>query len=199
MPPKKKPKKKARVAMKQKQRQSQKVIINLAPPKRRRVATRVKPRPMSFQQDTSRVLAQFAQPVPMIPDRLIYPVSLPQPIGTPTTFTPARAKPSLVDEFIRARPPPVIRSVGGRSEREKEFDREVSSGLRADAAALRMPVMAGKPQRNAMLDATKEEARELPLPLNRRFSSERTTAPNTPFTETDFTPQDGPTQDPFDY
>ena len=61
------------VKQQQKQKQSQKVVINLAP-SRRRAAPRQTARP-----NTSRVLQQFAQPTAMLPQQqyTIYPVSLP--------------------------------------------------------------------------------------------------------------------------
>ena len=61
------------VKQQQKQKQSQKVVINLAP-SRRRAPPRQTARP-----NTSRVLQQFAQPAAMLPQQqyTIYPVSLP--------------------------------------------------------------------------------------------------------------------------
>jgi len=61
------------VKQKQKQQQQQKVVINLAP-SRRRAPPRQTARP-----NTSRVLQQFAQPTAMLPQQqyTIYPVSLP--------------------------------------------------------------------------------------------------------------------------
>jgi len=61
------------VKQQQKQKQSQKVVINLAP-SRRRAPPRQTARP-----NTSRVLQQFAQPTAMLPQQqyTIYPVSLP--------------------------------------------------------------------------------------------------------------------------
>ena len=62
------------VKQQQKQKQSQKVVINLAPSRRRRAPPRQTARP-----NTSRVLQQFAQPTAMLPQQqyTIYPVSLP--------------------------------------------------------------------------------------------------------------------------
>ena len=66
---------------KQKQTQSQKVVINLASPKRR---TR-KPR-TSATPNTARVLSQFIQPEQVLPDyrTMINPAPIPMPFMTPT-------------------------------------------------------------------------------------------------------------------
>ena len=72
------------VKQKQKQSQSQKVVVNIGTiPRRRGRKPRAKPRPLSYQQDTARVLAQFAQPIGMPqsfnPTPTIYKNPPPQP------------------------------------------------------------------------------------------------------------------------
>ena len=66
---------------KQKQTQSQKVVINLASPKRRTT----KPR-SSATPNTARVLSQFIQPQQVLPDyrTMINPAPIPMPFMTPT-------------------------------------------------------------------------------------------------------------------
>ena len=98
MPPKKKVKKKVKpvVKQKQKQKQSQKVVVNIGTlrrPRRRRVA----PRPTSYQQNTSRILSQFVQPEAMLPQRTIYPVSLPPSfnITSPSVLNESAPRPPV--------------------------------------------------------------------------------------------------------
>ena len=74
MPPKKTPKQKA-TKQKQKQRQSQRVVINLATPRKRTTKPRA-----TARGGTSRVLSQFLLPERVLPDQraMINPVFLPQ-------------------------------------------------------------------------------------------------------------------------
>ena len=66
---------------KQKQTQSQKVVINLASPKRRTTKPRTSATP-----NTARVLSQFIQPQQVLPDyrTMINPAPIPMPFMTPT-------------------------------------------------------------------------------------------------------------------
>jgi len=66
---------------KQKQTQSQKVVINLASPKRRTMKPRTSATP-----NTARVLSQFIQPEQVLPDyrTMINPAPIPMPFMTPT-------------------------------------------------------------------------------------------------------------------
>jgi hypothetical protein len=98
---------KKKVAQKQSQKQSQKVVINLAAPRRRR---RVAPR-QSARPNSGRVLNQFVQPESMLPQRTIFPTSIPQQlIGN------AVRSPVLTNE-VAPRPPAVeVGAVVGRAE-----------------------------------------------------------------------------------
>lgn len=70
---------------KQKQTQSQKVVINLASPKRRTTKPRTSTTP-----NTARVLSQFIQPQQVLPDyrTMINPAPIPMPFATPPAQSP---------------------------------------------------------------------------------------------------------------
>ena len=95
------------VKQKQSQSQSQKVVINLAAPRRRR---RAAPR-QSARPNSGRVLNQFVQPESMLPQRTIFPTSIPQQlIGNPVRSA------DLKNE-VAPRPPAVeVGAVVGRAE-----------------------------------------------------------------------------------
>jgi hypothetical protein len=98
MPPKKKPKKKPKkITQKQKQTQSQKVVINLATPKRRTKKPRANATP-----NTARVLSQFIQPQQVLPDyrTMINPAPIPMSFMT-------QARPPAVLNTFAERPPAV--------------------------------------------------------------------------------------------
>ena len=93
-PPKQKQK------QKQKQTQSQRVVVNVGTiPRRRGRRPAAKPRPMSYQQDTSRVLGQFSPLPPYTPPPLINDMPRPMPFQE-ATRTPVR----VANEFA-VRPP----------------------------------------------------------------------------------------------
>ena len=95
------------VKQKQSQKQSQKVVINLAAPRRRR---RAAPR-QSARPNSGRVLQQFVQPESMLPQRTIFPTSIPQQLIS----NPVRS-PVLTNE-VAPRPPAVeVGAVVGRAE-----------------------------------------------------------------------------------
>lgn len=104
MPPKKKQSKKT--TQSQKQKQTQRVVINIASQRRK---PRRKPR-TTTRPNVSRVLQQFVQPEPMIPQRVIVPsLPPPAPFGQPVQ------SPILVNETA-SRPPAVKTSaLRGRS------------------------------------------------------------------------------------
>jgi len=93
-PPKQKQK------QKQKQTQSQRVVVNVGTiPRRRGRRPAAKPRPMSYQQDTSRLLGQFSPLPPYTPPPLINDMPRPMPFQE-ATRTPVR----VANEFA-VRPP----------------------------------------------------------------------------------------------
>jgi len=111
------------VKQQQKQKQSQKVVINLAP-SRRRAPPRQTARP-----NTSRVLQQFAQPTAMLPQQqyTIYPVSLPPAFQRTQT-------PVLTNQFA-ARPEGVVEGrILGRAPVDTPLDvrRELNTAANAD-------------------------------------------------------------------
>lgn len=96
---------------KQSQKQTQKVVVNIGTmPRRRGRKPRAKPRATSYQQDSSRVLAQFAQPEAMLPSRTIYPVSLPQ------EFSIASPSPTLSTANPERPSAPQVGAISGRAE-----------------------------------------------------------------------------------
>ena len=96
---------------KQSQKQTQKVVVNIGTmPRRRGRKPRAKPRATSYQQDSSRVLAQFAQPEAMLPSRTIYPVSLPQ------EFSIASPSPTLSTANPERPAAPQVGAISGRAE-----------------------------------------------------------------------------------
>jgi len=164
---------------KQKQTQSQKVVVNVGTmPRRRGRKPRAVPRPMSYQQDTARVLAQFATPFGMPqqfnPTPTIMPTPQPRPFR-PEVSQAQMSQPSLVEELQRDRPIPERQVM--RQERMKMLEEDISS-----RAA----------RRNANLDDTPQQAAEQPMglsapaPLGNRQISDITTAPNTPYREDPF-------------
>lgn len=76
---------KGKQKQKQKQTQSQKVVINLASPKRRTTKPRTSATP-----NTARVLSQFVQPQQVLPDyrTMINPAPIPMPFATPPAQSP---------------------------------------------------------------------------------------------------------------
>ena len=127
MPPKKK--KKPKKSVTQKQKQSQKVVINLAPRRRRRA---VAPR-QSARPNSARVLNQFVQPESMLPQRTIFPTSIPQQlIGAPVR------SPVLTNE-VAPRPPAVeVGAVVGRAELPTLTPAQAQSVRKARAVASRI-------------------------------------------------------------
>ena len=188
MPPKRKtkPKKKA-VTQKQKQSQrvSQKVTVNVGTvPRRRGRKPRAVPRPLSYQQPTTRVLAQFATPFGMPqqfnPTPTIMPVPQPQPFR-PEVSQAQTNRPNLVEVLNRTRPIPAVAPTM-RAEAEKMGIEDIRSAIMR-----RREAFANRPKRNANLDDTPQEAAEIPVglaqpsPLGNRGVSDITTAPNTPY------------------
>jgi len=111
------------VKQKQQQKQSQKVVINLAP-SRRRAPPRQTARP-----NTSRVLQQFAQPTAMLPQQqyTIYPVSLPPAFQRTQT-------PVLTNQFA-PRPEGVVEGrILGRAPVDTPLDvrRDLNAAANAD-------------------------------------------------------------------
>jgi hypothetical protein len=108
MPPKKKQsKKKPKPTQSQKQKQTQRVVINIASQRRK---PRKKPR-TTTRPNVARVLQQFVQPEPMIPQRVIVP-SLPppapfgQPVQSPILVNETAPRPSAVKtSALRGRSP----------------------------------------------------------------------------------------------
>ncbi len=129
MPPKKKKPKKPKKSVTQKQKQSQKVVINLAPRRRRRA---VAPR-QSARPNSGRVLNQFVQPESMLPQRTIFPTSIPQQlIGAPVR------SPVLTNE-VAPRPPAVeAGAVVGRAELPTLTPAQAQSVRKARAVASRI-------------------------------------------------------------
>lgn len=124
--PKKRPKTK-KETQKQKQKQSQKIVINLA------AQRKSKPRTITGG-NTSRVLNQFIQPIPMMPTQLqtIYPVSLPRPlVAEPPVATPSvtnqlreRPKQAVERKLIDGKPlveDPLVRNVMEASRKADEL------------------------------------------------------------------------------
>ena len=186
---------------KQKQTQSQKVVVNVGTvPRRRGRKPRAVPRPMSYQQDTARVLAQFATPLGMPqqfnPTPTIMPIPQPRPFR-PEVSQAQMNQPRLADLLQRVRP------ITAEVEEVEEVKFEGTPGqeritmgvedIRSRMAERR------RPKRNANLDDTPQEAAEQPMglsapaPLNYRQISDggysttgsNTTAPLTPFQEED--------------
>ena len=148
-------------SQKQKQSQSQKVIINLAPSKRGTTKRRAIPRPLSYQQHSARVLAQFAQPVGMgasfNPAPTIYQPARPQPFR-PEVSQPQLNRPTLAEELELARP---IKAPSGMpTPREEQRSMKIEE-IRSRLAERQK----GGAKRNANLDDTPAEAAELPSPL----------------------------------
>lgn len=117
------------VKQKQSQKQSQKVVINLAAPRRRR---RAAPR-QSARPNSGRVLNQFVQPESMLPQRTIFPTSIPQQlIGN------ALRSPVLTNE-VAPRPPAVeVGAVVGRAELPPLTPAQAQSVRKARAVASRI-------------------------------------------------------------
>ncbi len=171
---------------KQKQTQSQKVVVNVGTmPRRRGRKPRAVPRPMSYQQDTARVLAQFATPFGMPqqfnPTPTIMPTPQPRPFR-PEVSQAQMSQPSLVEELQRDRPiPEPVKSIPERQVMRQERMKMLEEDISSRAA-----------RRNANLDDTPQQAAEQPMglsapaPLGNRQISDITTAPNTPYREDPF-------------
>ena len=150
-------------SQKQKQSQSQKVIINLAPTKRGPKKARAIPRPLSYQQHSSRVLAQFPQPIGMAPSfnpaPTIYQPAAPQPFRPEVSQAapPQLNRPSLAEELELARPikAPSFAPTPKEEQRTMKIE-EIRSRLASRQKGAR---------RNANLDDSPAEAAELPSPL----------------------------------
>lgn len=164
---------------KQKQTQSQKVVVNVGTmPRRRGRKPRAVPRPMSYQQDTARVLAQFATPFGMPqqfnPTPTIMPTPQPRPFR-PEVSQAQMSQPSLVEELQP------VKSITERQAMRQERIKMLEEDIRSRTA-----------RRNANLDDTPQQAAEkpsglsAPAPLGNRQISDITTAPNTPFREDPF-------------
>lgn len=178
---------------KQKQTQSQKVVVNVGTiPRRRGRKPRAVPRPMSYQQDTARVLAQFATPFGMPqqfnPTPTIYETPKPQPFR-PEVSQASPNKPDLVDLFKTIRPVSVPQPVP----QLEEDDIAMRQSMRQERMKmLEEDINSRRARRNANLDDTPQQAAEkpsglsAPAPLGNRQISDITTAPNTPFREDPF-------------
>ena len=192
------------VKQKQKQSQSQKVVVNIGTiPRRRGRKPRAKPRPLSYQQDTARVLAQFAQPIGMPqsfnPTPTIYKNPTPQPFRPEVSQAapPQLNRPSLAEELELARPikPPAPLSSAPTPKEEQR-------SMKIEEIRSRLAERAKGARRNANLDDTKAEAAEQPIPLDyglgvppmSRNVSDITTAPNTPYADP-FAEDDNATQE----
>ena len=172
----------SKMSQKQKQSQSQKVIVNVGTiPRRRGRRPAAKPRVLSYQSDTARVLAQFAQPI-----------GLPQTFNPPPTIlpnivpAPLVASPSNMRNETAPRPAPIVSgAVVGRAEMPSEPPM-MEQARKATADARQFMRSNPIPREFSM-------GRNPPSTLSRNVS-DTSTVPRSPYADP-FAEDDRPTQE----